>query len=132
MIGIPALSPYEGYTLYKTFHKSEKRYLAVLVKPEHRTTISYGKYMLETSLGRKLREGYETHHRDENKLNDAVSNLEEKLGTLHSAEHKLKPIRHGSAAGYRRGCRCSDCWNGQKESNRLWKEKKFTNISSTG
>lgn len=80
-------NPYTGYTLYKVLHKKENRYMAILVSPNHRTTIAYAKYVLETSLGRKLRDGFQAHHRDEDTLNDEVYNLEEKHKDRHRADH---------------------------------------------
>ena len=114
MIGKPAQAPYLRYTVYKVFHEGEGRYYAVLVSKKHRTTITYGKYVLESSLGRRLKKGYVAHHKDEIKTNDALSNLEEKLKKEHDADHHRSPIRHGSATGYRRGCRCEGCRKGHQ------------------
>jgi hypothetical protein len=88
-----AKSPYNGYTMYRVFHKKEKRYFAVLVSPNHRTTIASAKYVLETHLGRKLKDGYQAHHKDENKTNDVISNLEEKLKEAHIRDHNEDKVR---------------------------------------
>lgn len=90
-----AKPPYDGYTMYRVFHKKENRYFAVLVSPNHRTTIAYAKYVLETHLGRKLRGGHQTHHRDENTTNDVISNLEEKLKEKHLKDHGDALTRKG-------------------------------------
>ena len=80
--------PYEGYTVYRVFHRKQGRFMAVLVSKEHRTTIAWAKYVLEVHLGRKLHPGFQAHHKDENRLNDLVSNLEEKNGLEHLKDHQ--------------------------------------------
>ena len=131
MIGVPAKAPYVGFTLYKVFHKTEGRFFAVLVRKPFRTTIAYGKYVLETTLGRKLRPGHHAHHKDEVKTNDVVSNLEEKAIPEHLSEHNQSPIRHGSAAGYRRGCRCAPCKKGKAFSQKKWQTKRTKSLCSS-
>lgn len=84
----PAKAPYEGYMVYRVYHKKQARFMAVLVSPGHRTTIAYAKYNLETHLRRKLKPGCQAHHKDEYQMNDDVSNLEEKLGTQHMEDHR--------------------------------------------
>lgn len=79
--------PYSRYLVYKVFHKREGRYFAVLFSIKHRTTIAWAKYVLEVSLRRKLRAGYQAHHKDKDKTNDAIDNLQEKLGREHQREH---------------------------------------------
>lgn len=82
--------PYEGYTIYKIFHKKEKRYYAVLVSASSRTTIAYAKYVLETHLRRKLLPGHHAHHKDGDKTNDDIYNLEEKEAAIHRYDHIKK------------------------------------------
>lgn len=111
-----AQHPYSGYRLYKVFHKREGRYYAVLFRSNSdRTTIAWAKYVLEVKLGRKLRDGYEAHHRDENPLNDEGSNLEESERSAHKRhhgrlQHDRAELRHGTVSAYiRGGCRCDFC-----------------------
>jgi hypothetical protein len=35
-------------------------------------------------------------------------------------DHQLKPIRHGTATGYQRGCRCDDCREAIRIANHRW------------
>lgn len=88
-----AKTPYDGYTVYRVKDKKQDRYLAVLVSPNHRTTIAYAKYVLETHLGRKLKIGHHAHHKNENKRNDDISNLEEKEYRVHRIDHDSEKTR---------------------------------------
>ena len=82
-----AQHPYSGYTVYRVLDKKQSRFLAVLVSEQHRTTIAYAKYVLETHLGRTLKLGYEAHHRDEDHTNDTIENLEEVEKNNHRERH---------------------------------------------
>lgn len=53
---------------------------------------SYARYLMEQYLGRELTKEEEVHHKDHNKTNDIIDNLEVKNKTLHRREHNLKPI----------------------------------------
>lgn len=123
MKGQPANHPYAGFTVHKVFHRKTGRYYAVLVSAEHRTTIAYGKYILETNLGRKLREGFQAHHIDEDKLNDDPLNLEEKARVDHARDHATKPLIHGIPNGYKKGCRCAECKRAKNASHNKWRVK---------
>lgn len=88
-----AKTPYDGYTVYRVRDKKQDRFLAVLVSPNHRTTIAYAKYVLETHLGRKLKPGHQAHHKNEDKWNDELSNLEEKEYKVHRIDHDADKTR---------------------------------------
>lgn len=72
---------------------------------EDRTTITYARYVLCVDQGCLLPDGYEVDHKDEDKTNDAVSNLQ----LLTEKENVLKYIEH-----YRNNvqktfdCKCAD------------------------
>ena len=53
---------------------------------------AYDRYLMEQHLGRKLTNEEEVHHKDHNKMNDVIENLEVKNKTIHRREHNIKPI----------------------------------------
>lgn len=53
---------------------------------------AYARYLMEQHLGRKLTNEEEVHHKDHNKMNDVIENLEVKNKTIHRREHNIKPI----------------------------------------
>lgn len=64
-----------------------------IYKPDHPKALN-GKYVkrsvlvLEAKLSRYLRDGYDCHHIDDNKLNDSPENLEEKRHDMHASIRK--------------------------------------------
>jgi hypothetical protein len=75
--GVPATYPYEGYRVYKVYHKRIDRYMAILFESnERRTSTAWAKYVYETHHKVKLPKGQQVDHRDENRLNDDISNLQ--------------------------------------------------------
>lgn len=60
---------------------------------------SYAKYLMEQHLGRKLLHWEEIHHRDNNKLNDTIENLEIKHETIHRMFHKFGHTYQRGAKG---------------------------------
>lgn len=57
---------------------------------ETKKVMSYPKYLMEQELGRPLLPNEEVHHKDENPLNNNISNLEVRLHGEHQAEHSTK------------------------------------------
>lgn len=57
---------------------------------------SYARYLMEQYLGRELTDREEVHHKDHNKTNDVIENLEVKDKTVHRKEHfkKVSTIEH--------------------------------------
>ena len=57
---------------------------------------SYARYLMEQYLGRELTDREEVHHKDHNKTNDVIENLEVKDKTVHRKEHfkKATTIEH--------------------------------------
>ena len=63
--------------------------LRIYIKESHKT-VSYPKYLMEETLGRKLLANEEVHHKDRNPLNIELSNLEVRIRGEHQAEHSTK------------------------------------------
>lgn len=57
---------------------------------ETKKVMSYPKYLMEQELGRVLSDNEEVHHKDENPLNNELSNLEVRIHGEHQAEHSTK------------------------------------------
>lgn len=88
----PACKPYEGYKVYKVFHKQMGRWMACLVSPTHRTTISYARYVMATKLGRPLEKWEQVDHINNDRSDDSVGNLQ----ILTQADNLSKSRRHKS------------------------------------
>lgn len=52
--------------------------------------ISYPKYLVEQSLGRKLNDDEQVHHKDEDPSNNDISNLEIRMLGEHQRQHSKK------------------------------------------
>lgn len=86
---------YTGYKVYGPYTGEDGRLRVVLYRSadKHRITVSYPKYLMEMSLGRKLDEDEQVHHKDENPGNNAMDNLEIlKIGE-HQLHHAADPNR---------------------------------------
>jgi hypothetical protein len=84
-----AESPYSDYWLYIVHHRRENRRMANLILKDNtkiRTTISYARYLMSVNMNRLLTEDEEVDHKDENKMNDDLSNLQ----ILSKEENKKK------------------------------------------
>lgn len=78
--------PFSDYVLYVRWHRKLERFMADLVSPSHRTTMSYARYLMSVKLGRRLNKSEEVDHIDENKRNDVIENLQ----LLSPSENKAK------------------------------------------
>lgn len=79
--GAYAETPFDGYYLYKVFHRGEQRYYANLVPIDRgsglrRHTISYARYLMSVKLGRELTKEEQVDHIDNDKTNDTIDNLQ--------------------------------------------------------
>jgi predicted RNA-binding Zn-ribbon protein involved in translation (DUF1610 family) len=95
MIGVPASYPFDGYYLYKVFHRGEQRYYANLVPIDRhgglkRRTISYARYLMSVHIGRELSASEHVDHIDNNKMNDAIENLQ--IVSLHENNRKASAL----------------------------------------
>ena len=57
---------------------------------DKKKVISYPKYLMEQKIGRELEPDEEVHHKDENPLNNDISNLELRHHGEHQREHGTK------------------------------------------
>lgn len=88
--------PYQNYTLCNPYYsKSLKRYLVEgTLKGKGRSTrigMAYSRYLMEIHLGRFLDTKEHVHHKDENKLNDKLDNLEVLSRFNHMSLHHRSP-----------------------------------------
>lgn len=89
--------PFENYFIYgPIFHKKEGRNMVVLIDRndrKNRTSTSYARYLMSVKLGRKLKRIEQVDHKDNDKLNDALDNLQ-----------ILTPLQNAQKEAQRRGC----------------------------
>lgn len=106
----PAEHPFDGYTLYVLYHKREGRNMAQLVSKEHRTTMSYARYLYSVKEGRMLSKLEQVDHIDNDKTNDAVENLRILTARENSIKQGMlmRKSIHGSLSCYRY-CKCNKC-----------------------
>lgn len=72
-----AQAPYEGYRLYRVWHKREGRWQAVLFRSDvDRFTLQYAKYLLCVAYGRRLSRDETVDHINGMKTDDRIENLQ--------------------------------------------------------
>ena len=76
--------------IYK--QKDGRRFIVYKGEDNKYHSKAYARYLMEQHLGRKLTNEEEVHHKDHNKMNDVIENLEVKNKTAHRREHNIKPI----------------------------------------
>ena len=81
---------YDEYNIYGPYQRSDGREHVVLYNGEHRKTISYPRFLIETKLGRKLKEDEIVHHKDGDKSNNNLSNLKIIERSKHSSKHAVE------------------------------------------
>lgn len=83
--------PFEGYKLYKIFHKKEGRWYAQLVKTKQdRFTTSYSRYVMSVKLGRRLEKFEQVDHINEDKSDDRIDNLQILTNQKNSEKHVIE------------------------------------------
>lgn len=109
------------------------KYKAVKVngrkRDEHR-------YKVELSIGRSLDFNEVVHHKDGNKGNNDLENLEILSRSSHSRMHMIGKthnpnqhlIKHPGISSYEKGCRCEDCKRIKNEYMRSWRQSKKMGI----
>ena len=76
--------------IYK--QKDDRKFIVYKGEDNKYHSKAYARYLMEQHLGRKLTNEEEVHHKDHNKMNDVIENLEVKNKTIHRREHNIKPI----------------------------------------
>jgi HNH endonuclease len=106
--------------------KQENRRLVLLYWDGGKKTMSYARWMMEEHLGRVLTDKEEVDHRDDNKLNDVISNFQiltrlantkksaaaaemAEVICQHCGKKQQKPMRHIRHNQTRRKCRGPFC-----------------------
>lgn len=102
-----AQHPFEGYTLYVTFHEKLGRRMAQLVKTAtDRTTMSYARYLMSVKLGYIIPEEFHVDHRNDDKTDDDINNLQ----LLTKRENDLKEqYRYLTQEQVHYGYVCANC-----------------------
>ena len=72
-----------------SIYKGRDGRLRIYIQQEKRL-MSYPKYLMEQELGHSLMPNEEVHHKDENPLNNDLTNLEVRMHGEHQAEHATK------------------------------------------
>lgn len=96
---------YDRYRIYGPYGK--RRRIVVLVSAEHRTTMSYARYLMSLHIGRELTEGEEVDHLDDDCMNDAIENLQV-LTPEQNREKRNRLLRARSWVDVT----CPECGNG--------------------
>lgn len=93
---------------------------------ETKKVMSYPKYLMEKALGRALEINEEVHHKDENPLNNNLSNLEIRIHGEHQAEHSTKYRDTTAICGW---CGKEFLWTGPKQRKFYSNRRSGTNSS---
>jgi hypothetical protein len=83
---------YENCKIYGPYDNGEDRLIVIIIFPDgHRKTTQYARYLMEVNLGYEIPIGIDINHKDENKLNNDINNLELKEHVIHCSEHSKLP-----------------------------------------
>ena len=75
--------------------------------------VSYPRYLIEQTLGRKLKDNEQVHHKDGNPLNNNIDNLEIRLLGEHQREHSKKYFDKITACEW---CNTDFLWTAKQQS----------------
>lgn len=85
---------FKGYTIYGPYlGQAEQRRIVTLVSPEHRTTMSYARYLMCKHEDRWLDKEEVVDHIDNNQLNDVIENLQI-LTHTQNVQKSAKPVQY--------------------------------------
>lgn len=84
------MSIYEGYKIRGPYKRPDGRYHLYLDKGVERITISYPKFLIELSLGRRLTKDEIAHHKDGDVSNNSLDNLMLLTRQQHGILHRRK------------------------------------------
>lgn len=88
---------------------------------DKKQVVPYARYLMEEYLGRKLRENEEVHHKDHDKTNDVIENLEVINSTEHRKHHN--PLKYKDTIEQCYVCGKSFTFTAKQHSNK-YKERK--------
>lgn len=88
---------------------------------DKKQVVPYARYLMEQYLGRKLREDEEVHHKDHDKTNDVIENLEVINSTEHRKHHN--PLKYKDTIEQCYVCGKSFTFTAKQHSNK-YKERK--------
>ena len=88
---------------------------------DKKQVVPYARYLMEEYLGRKLREDEEVHHKDHDKTNDVIENLEVINSTEHRKHHN--PLKYKDTIEQCYVCGKSFTFTAKQHSNK-YKERK--------
>ena len=88
---------------------------------DKKQVVPYARYLMEQYLGRKLREDEEVHHKDHDKTNDVIENLEVIKSTEHRKHHN--PLKYKDTIEQCYVCGKSFIFTAKQHSNK-YKERK--------
>lgn len=71
---------------------SQKDGRKMVYDTDKKQAVPYARYLMEQHLGRKLNKDEEVHHKDHNKTNDVIENLEVVNSTEHRRQHN--PLKY--------------------------------------
>ena len=98
-------------TAYVYVNNEGRRLIKFLKDKKHIKGMAYARYLLSVKLGRFLTDDEQADHIDNDKTNDALDNLQLLTRAQNTAKYlaTVPHLVHGTAAMYKKGCRCSIC-----------------------
>lgn len=102
--------------------KKDGRKILKLKRGSKMLSTQYARYLMAVKLGRYLTKDEEVDHIDNDCTNNSLDNLQiltrsENVKKEHFALH---PLKHGSNAMYRKGCRCDLCRKWKADYIKKW------------
>ena len=93
--------------------KDGRKYVVLYNSNKDRSVTSYARYLMAVKIGRYLTDEEEVDHKDEDKTNDSLDNLQILTGhenKVKNHEHRkaVRVPKHGTLTEYRY-CKCSLC-----------------------
>ena len=89
--------------------------------------MSYPKYLMENEIGRSLLPNEEVHHKDENPLNNNLTNLEIVFHGEHQAKHATKYYDTTAVCSW---CGKEFVWTGPQQAS-FYRNQRLRNVTST-
>ena len=120
--------PYNDYYLYIVFHKKQGRYYANLIPINKNTglkrhTMSYARYLMSVKEKRILKNEEHIDHKDNNKLNDNIENLQ----IISLRDNNIKEAKRRGKSMVTLKCPCCDkIFERERKQTHLTKKNKYT------